>query len=154
MTTREREIEIKYEKEFALFIDSKIEALRSEIRDLEIVKRSKTSPNSFILKVTKVEQPGVDVQHEDGVYHPDWTWIKKITHLLKENGEMTTTDLVGNILKREPERNSNRDKVVASVSAVMSIQSRPEKAVFLKRKNARGENVFNLNPEKQDSDEA
>ena len=75
-------------------------------------------------------------------YNPQWIWLLKINHILKDQS-LTTTQIVEGILEREPQKRSERSKVVASVSAILSTKSK-EGGIYNKELNDRQENVYSL----------
>lgn len=137
----------KYQDEFKLFIANKIDSLKKELIELEGVYDSISRNKLTIPKVdSSPVKPMVSpvATDSDEEYNQTWTWIQKIKYLLIRFGPLTTTEVVGKILEFEPDRSSERTKVVASVSAVLSINSKPEKNVFGKGLTERNENLYSV----------
>jgi|GEM_PF-1399151 len=85
----------------------------------------------------------------DNGYNKQWIWARKIQFLL-EGGGLTTSQLVKRILELEPEKENERSRIVASVSAVLSSKSKADTDPFKKIVNDRNENVYSLNRKSPD----
>jgi hypothetical protein len=81
-------------------------------------------------------------------YNSNWTWEKKIRYVLesKENVGLTTSKIVNNLSRFEPQfiLKKDRKKAVASISAILSAKSK--EGIFYKKINERKEYVYFLNP--------
>lgn len=120
------------QQEFKEFLKQKVEKTRQDLAMLESLINSK--PFGVIQS-----EPTIEVK-SDG-YNYNWTWKQKIEFILMKKSA-TTAEIVDEILKHEPNRYI-RSKVVASISAVLSVGSK-ENGIYTKSPNVRGENVYAL----------
>jgi hypothetical protein len=87
---------------------------------------------------------------EDG-YNPIWTWQQRVSHILnKSERPLTTTDVVAEVIRLEPRYTHERSKVVASVSAVLSVNSK-EGGRYIKTQTVRGDNAFEINRKSEEN---
>ena len=130
----------KYNAEFKEFLISKLTNAKQEVIEIECLlkglSQSTVSPQLIMPEINAIASL-------DG-YKPNWTWKQKIVHFLSKE-PLITSDIVEKIIQSEPALSSQRSKVVASVSAVLSAQSKKSTDIFGKTLNDRGSNIYSIN---------
>jgi hypothetical protein len=128
-------IQEKYAAEFKEFLKEKLNKIRQEQADIEILL-SGNQP------VTLNNNTGTEPNLSG--YKPVWTWKQKIIYILGKK-DLTTTEIVNKIIENEPNLENQRSKVVGTVSAILSSCSKKTTDMFGKYQNDRGLYVYKLN---------
>lgn len=130
----------KYNAEFKEFLLSKLTNAKQEVIEIEgLLKGLGQSTGSPQLVMPEINS----IASLDG-YKTNWTWKQKIVHFLSKE-PLITSEIVEKILLSEPSLSTQRSKVVASVSAVLSAKSKKDNDIFGKTLNDRGSNIYSIN---------
>lgn len=131
------------------FYSKKVDDLRLSIKALENELQEITS---IMAQLNTTEQPDNIVykgilskapQFNDG-YSVKFTWERKIVFVIEKYGPMTTSEIVDKIISAyQPELKQERKRVVASVSAILSMKSGVGK-LFSKSSNDANEFVYHV----------
>lgn len=126
-----------------------------ELKDQIGILKAELTENEILLKeLSQDYSSGVSIMNnpppplfkvEDSDYKPTWTWEEKIKYIL--NGSelpLSTADIVKKIMDLEPNK-YERASLVGSISATLSIKSKPGKTFAITGKNDRNENLFTTN---------
>jgi len=135
----------KYDAEFKEFLISKLTHAKQEVIEIEGLLKGLGQFNGSPQSVSpQLIMPEINnITSLDG-YKTNWTWKQKIVHFLSKE-PLITSEIVEKILISEPALSSQRSKVVASVSAVLSAQSKKDSDIFGKTLNDRGANIYSIN---------
>lgn len=134
-------------KRFSEYITEQLKEAKDQVMELESILADLNKGNGASLMKALAHPPSqVNQSHpiNDG-YKINWTWQQKISHIL-EKGNFTTSEITAKILEYEPSKIYERAKIVASVSAILSVQSKNEDSLYIKSKNERNQNVYGVNP--------
>ena len=135
----------KYDAEFKEFLLSKLTNAKQEVIEIEALINGLGHTNGISKSVSpQLIMPEINTITSLDGYKTNWTWKQKIVHFLSKE-PLITSEIVEKILISEPALSSQRSKVVASVSAVLSAQSKKDTDIFGKTLNDRGANIYSIN---------
>lgn len=135
------------------FYSQKLAQAKSEVLSIEkMLLQLDSKVDKGIVDImkgdVKVEESSIEshesISREATNYHSEWTWFRKIKFVLIGN-EFTTRQIVEDILQFEPERRSDRSRIVGTISAILSSKAKGENPTFIKRKNEKEDFVYSLN---------
>jgi hypothetical protein len=127
-------------------IERQINTLKTEKDHLTNIISQLTSIKKNVSAVNSISFQTPAETSVDG-YTPKWTWTKKIDFVLQKKGRpLTTTEIVDTLLNEyEPNSNLDRSRVVASISATLSMKSKDdENRLYSKSKNEGNEYVYSI----------
>lgn len=153
----EENIQISKEdfEDFILSLNEKIKIKKEEVHKLEIrynkylgINSNKPVANISNSTLRESDETNASLNEKPILlngYVSKWTWQRKIDYCLEQSPK-TTSQIVDYILELEPREKIRRNKIIGTVSAILSAKSKPG-GKYGKTPNERGNNVFSIKKE-------